>query len=230
MSGIAVVFGCYRLPEERLQAHLEWNASFYSGSGARLFVVTDREYPLPPFAECVVFPEENLPLVGGVRRFATTRCRNAGIRAAIAAGCGLITCTDVDISFEPEAWEAALAVGPCGVPTAAVPYCRMSESSEWARRERSWIDAEFATGTVTMTADQWRVIQYDESQHGYGYDDSRMLHRIAAQGVSVLRTGYVYHVAHVDGANQKEHHGRNDHWNRANGFNPQNFRHNRRRQ
>jgi hypothetical protein len=33
-------------------------------------------------------------------------------------------------------------------------------------------------------------------------------------------------MAHEDGACQKEFEGRNDHWNRANGFNPDNFEHN----
>ncbi|MFZ2253213.1 MAG: hypothetical protein WAW13_03520, partial [Minisyncoccia bacterium] len=89
--------------------------------------------------------------------------------------------------------------------------------------------AELATGTVTMSAREWGRIQYDERQTEYGYDDSKMLQQIAAAGVSVLRKGIIYHMAHVDGANQREHQGRDDHWNRASGFNRPNFRQNRRR-
>lgn len=223
---IGVVFPSWRIPEHRLQDHFAWNASFYLASGAKVFVVTDREHEVPGYAQCVIFSEEKLPVIAGRRRFATTRCRNVGIRAAIAAGCDPIICTEVDIAFQREAWKAMVAVTFQLEPTACVPYCRMSLSSEWERREDKWLCAPEATGTVTMAAENWGYVSYSEEQWGYGCDDGLMVTRIEARGIKVVRTGYIYHMAHVDGAEQKEFHGRCDHWNRASGFNPENFNHN----
>lgn len=222
-----IVFPSWRIPETRLQDHFVWNARYYNSAPCRVFVVADREYDLPDYAECVIFPEDKLPILNGIRRFATTRCRNAGIQAAIAAGCDPIMCTEVDIAFEPKAWDLA----SFGVPnwtsrTALVPHCRMSYSSDWHHREDHWIAAPLATGTVTMKAKHWGEVSYCEQQWGYGCDDGLFLKRLAKRDMKVRRTGYIYHIAHVDGAEQREFHGRGDHWNRASGFNPSNFRHN----
>jgi len=222
---IGVAFPSYRIPEHRLRNHFAWNALLYRADSVHVFAVTDREYAVPEYAECVIFPERCLPMHDGRRRYSTTRCRNAGIRAAIDAGCEVIVCTDVDICFELEAWESLLAVRH-GI--AAVPYCRMAASSDPAKRESKWIFDEWATGTVAMVAEHWRKIQYSRNQWGYGDDDGAILDLMQKRGVQLTRDGHIYHIAHTDGANQLNFGGRSDYWNRDNGFNPDNFSRNRR--
>ena len=153
-----------------------------------------------------------------------TSIQAAAILAAIAANCDPIICTDVDIAFEEDAWHAMESLTEEGV--AVVPQCRMSSRSQWKDREESWIEAPLATGTVSMTAADWRVMPYSENQWGYGCDDGLIVERMEKRGMQVLRGGYIYHMAHVDGANQLEFNGRDDHWNRASGLNPDNFSHN----
>ena len=222
---IGIVFPSWRIPEHRLRDHFSLNAKWYNSTDVRVFAVTDREYEIPEYAECVIFPEDRLPVKRGKRRFSTTRCRNAGIQAARQAGCDRILCTEVDIAFEQEAWDAACSVSD----QAAVPYCRMSLSSKWDNREASWVCAPKATGTVTMTAANWGTVRYSEKQWGYGCDDGLILTRIVAQRIRVNRAGYIYHMAHIDGTPQTEFNKENprtDHWNRKSGFNPDNFRRN----
>ncbi len=221
MPSIAVVFPSYRIPEHRLRDHFEWNSQLYIGSGAKVFVVSDREYDVPDYATCVIFPEEKLPIRKKRQVFATTRLRNMGIRTAIESGCDVVICTDVDICFESEAWESLLAVAD-GV--ASIPYCRMSYADNMVRRKDKWIPADLATGTVSMTAANWGKVQYCEDQVAYGCDDGRLQMGIEEAGICEDRTGHIYHIAHVDGVEQKEFRGRCDHWNRENGFNPENFR------
>ncbi len=223
----AVVFVSWRVPERRLQDHFAWNDAIYRRDNVRVFPVTDQPYDVPEYAECVIFPEDKLPLHQGQRRFALTRTKNAGIRAAIAAGCDPIVCSDVDISFELEAWQAAMAVTD---QTAAVPIYRMSTSSIYFDRETEYETAILAEGTITMTAANWGRVQYCEAQWGYGGDDGTIVSGIskARPLIRVTRAGHVYHMAHVDGSCQKEFQGRTDHWNRTNGLNPDNFRHNAR--
>jgi len=224
---LGVVFVSWQIPEHRLRDHFAWNERLYRPGGVRVFAVTDREYEVPDYARCVIFPKTRLPIFGGRYRFALTRTKNAGIRAAIAAGCSPIICSDVDIAFEPAAWMAALATTD---RTAAVPLYRMSLSSQWAERENSYEEAPLAEGTITMTAHNWERIQYCERQWGYGGDDGTIIDRIAHADppIRITRVGHVYHMAHVDGACQKEFCGRTDHWNRDNGLNPENFRRNAR--
>jgi hypothetical protein len=223
---IGVVFPSYRIPEHRLRDHFAWNERFYR-EGVRVFAVTDKQYDVPPYAKCVVFPEEQLPLIDGMRVFATTRCRNAGIRTAIGANCDPIIVTDVDISFEPVAWRAMLTVTESKMPTAQIPYCRMSETNDWySRHNLPSVFAPKATGTISMRSVDWGRVSYCEEQWAYGCDDGLIMTRIANAGIRIQRAGEIYHMAHVDGSCQKEFDGRDDHWNRANGFNPDNFQHN----
>ena len=172
---IGVVFVSYCVPEHRLFDHFVWNSSIYREDDVRVFAVTDKEYALPDYAECVIFPEERLPMRQGQRRFSLTRTKNAGLRAAITAGYEVVICSDVDISFEPEAWDAALNVT---AKTAAVPIYRMSESAVWTRRADAYLTAKLATGTVTMTAENWQRANFCEQQYGYGCDDGLILERI----------------------------------------------------
>ncbi len=225
---IGVVFVSWCVPEHRLRDHFEWNDSIYRSAGACVFAVTDREYNLPDYAQCVIFPETRLPLHKGQRRFSLTRTKNAGLRAAIAAGCDPIICSDVDICFEPDAWGDALAVTDL---TAAVPVYRMSHSAERSKRADAYDLAELATGTVTMTAANWRKIHYCERQWGYGCDDGYIVEKITDAKIDIIRLGCVYHMAHIDGTPQEEFNEkapRVDHWNRDSGLNPENFRRNAR--
>lgn len=224
---VGVVFVSYRVPEYRLQNHFRWNALFYDQPGVCVFVVTDREYELPDYAECVIFPESRLPIHKGQRIFALTRTKNAGVRAAIEAGCDPIICSDLDICFEREAWRAAVAVTD---ENAAVPLYRMSESAHYDTRAEAFVEAPLAEGTVTMSAANWKRCHFNERQKGYGGDDGTLIRTIADADppIHIERGGYVYHMAHRHGANQTEFEGRADHWNRDNGFNPENFKRNAR--
>lgn len=226
---IGIVFPSWRIPEHRLQDHFVWNERFYREDDVRVFAVTDKMYNLPDYAENVVLPEEAMPVVDGVLRFATTRARNAGIRRAIESGCSLVTCTEVDIAFERPAWAHGIRVA-MSPGVAAVPWCRMSLSDDWSQRHAEWEKAPDATGTVTMTPEGWGDLPYSENQWGYGCDDGLLLKRLRARGVKIIRRGYIYHMAHVAGTPQKEfdlENPRTDHWNRENGLNPENFRFNR---
>lgn len=228
---IGVVLVSWQIPEQRLQAHFRWNALLYGETGATVFVVTDREYDLPRYAKCVVFPEDRLPRHRSKRVFSLTRTKNAGIKAAIQAGCDPIICTDVDVAFEPDAWERGLAVSTADVPTAFNPVCRMSWSSNWDKRLNKYTTAEGATGIIVMTAADWGRVSFCEKQWGYGGDDGAVVKRILAVGIRIDRGGLVYHMAHKNGTPQKEFDATNprtDHWNRGNGLNPENFGHNNR--
>lgn len=223
---IGVVLVSWKIPEQRLQAHFSWNALLYGETGATVFVVTDREYDLPRCAKCVVFPEDRLQRHRGKRMFSLTRTKNAGIKAAIQAGCDPIICTDVDVAFEPDAWERGLAVSTADVPTAFLPVCRMSWSSDWGKRRDKYVLAEGATGIIVMTAADWGRVSFCEEQWGYGGDDGVVLQRIVDAGIHIDRAGVTYHMAHIDGTPQKEFNAANprtDHWNRENGLNPDNM-------
>ena len=222
---VGVVFASWQVPEHRLADHFCWNWLLYRKSGAMVFAVTDREYYVPDYAECVILPEGALPVIRAIRRFSLTRAKNAGLQAAIAAGCDPIICTDVDMVLEPEAWKAAIEVTE---GTAAVPIYRMSHSDQWDMREHAYDIAVKATGTVTMTAANWQRIHFCDEQWGYGCDDGLIVERIhaATPHIDVERIGHVYHMAHDPGSPQVEFDKKNprtDHWNRASGLNPENF-------
>jgi len=223
---IGVAFPSYRIPEHRLRDHFAWNERFYRDC-VRVFAVTDREYDVPSFATCVLFPEERLPVIDGIPRFATTRCRNAGIRAAMDANCNPIIVTDVDIAFEAMAWNAMKNVIWNDFHVAEIPFCRMSTTSNWSNRHSAnFVFAKKATGTISMRAIDWGKVSYCEEQWAYGCDDGLIMTRIEAAEIEIRRNGYIFHMAHTDGANQVEFEGRSDHWNRDNGFNPENFQYN----
>jgi hypothetical protein len=225
---IGVAFGHFALPAQRLADHFDWNDAIYRDFSARVFVVVDKPYPVPDYAECVLFPSSRLPVVDGRTVFATTRTRNAGVRAALDAGCDPIIVTDSCMCFERESWETMLAVGSRPRRSAVIPVCRMSYSNDRDRRAERFEDAALATGTVSMLAEDWRMIRYNEKQFGYGCDDGRFEIYIRTAGIQIRREGIIYHMAHVEGAEQREFHGRTDHWNRASGFNPENSKHNAR--
>jgi len=234
---IGVVFPSYRIPVQRLVDHFKWNDAIYREVEAKVFVVVEEDldagtppegampFPaavmdLPEYVTLIQFDESDLPVIDGKPAFSIAKTKNRGIEAAIRNGCELIIATDVDVTLDAEAWAAAMRVTDY---SASVPLYRMADSHK--DRKTKYIDAPNATGTVTMTANNWREVRYDERMVGYGCDDGAILYAmgIHGAGLTIDRTGVAYHVAHVEGSNQSEFNGRSDHWNRGSGFNFKNF-------
>lgn len=223
---IAVVFVSYlKVPEQRLQDHFAWNDSAYRSFGDRLrvYVVSDVPHDLPPYAKCLVFPIDRLPLIDGQRRFSLTMTKNFGIAKAARNGADAIVCTDVDIAFDRPTLQALFAVDDS---TAAIPLYRMVPSAQ--EKGQGHYD-KGCTGTVSMTASNWQRVSYDERCVGYGADDGILLRDIERAGIKILRNQVVYHVAHVAGDGQRNPgSGSETCWGRDDGFNFDNFEHNRR--
>ncbi|MCK5439188.1 MAG: SPASM domain-containing protein, partial [Gemmatimonadetes bacterium] len=197
---VAVVLVAYRkVPDQRIQDHFRWNDDVYRKAGARVYVVTDREHDLPSYAECVIYPEDKLPVVGGKRRFSLCATKNAGIKKALAElGCTthVLICTDVDMMFPPPTWDRMVGAsnGEAVIPVyLMVPSAAMPVSGH--------LD-QGCTGTVAMTAANWEKIQWDERCVGYGADDGVLLRDIKAAGVKINRNCTVCHVEHPGGNNE----------------------------
>ena len=219
----AVVFVSYlKVPEQRLQDHLRWNDALYRDTGAKVYVVTDCEHDLPEYAECVLFPIEDLPMVNGKRRFSLCMTKNAGIRKAIDDGAETIICTDVDIAFPRRSWPVLANPGPV---EAVVPVYMMAPSYE--RRDESHADYG-ATGTIAMRAAHWRQVQYDERCVGYGSDDGIIVADCMASGLALNKRPTVWHVEHPGAADEPNvpGHGRAGCYGRDE-FNFDNFERNR---
>lgn len=224
MTQIGVVFVSYlKVPEQRLQDHFRWNASLYESYGEhlRVYVVSDVEHDLPPYAETVVFPIERLPIIGR-RRFSLTMTKNAGNDVALADGAEIVICTDVDICFWPDSFDTMARVDET---CAAIPVYRMAPSYE--QRDQGGFD-HGCTGTIAMTAANWKRLRYDERCVGYGADDGIMLRDICRAGLTVLRSTVVSHIAHVQGDGKRTPgSGAATCWGRDDGFNFDNFHENR---
>lgn len=224
MTQIGVVFVSYlKVPEQRLQDHFRWNASLYESYGDRLrvYVVSDVEHDLPPYAETVVFPIERLPVIGR-RRFSLTMTKNFGNDAALADGAEVVICTDVDIAFWPDSFDTMTRVAD---DCAAIPVYRMAPSYE--QRDQGGLD-HGCTGTIAMTAANWKRLRFDERCVGYGADDGIMLRDICRAGLTVLRSTVVSHIAHVQGDGKRTPgSGAATCWGRDDGFNFDNFHENR---
>ena len=220
---VAVVFVSYlKVPEQRLQDHFRWNDEIYRKAGARVYVVTDRQHDLPSYAECVIYPEDKLPMVNGKRRFSLCATKNAGIKAALACPTDVLICTDVDMMFPRPTWDRMVGAGP---DEAVVPVYLMVPSA--ITTVSGHLD-QGCTGTVAMTAENWAKIKWDERCVGYGADDGVLLRDIKAAGVKINRDCTVCHVEHPDGDNQKNSpgHGRAGCYGRDE-FNWDNFEENR---
>jgi hypothetical protein len=225
MSGLAVVFVSYlKVPESRLREHFKWNDELYKAHGGlRVYVVSDVEHGLPDYAETVVVPLIEMPTVDGQPRFSLCKTKNAGIAAAIAGGASVIICTDVDIAFD---WNSIGLTFAVDRKTAAIPVYRMAES--FPARGEGQLDRG-CTGTVGMTADNWRQIQFDERCVGYGADDGILLRDIERAGIEIIRDCEVAHIAHVQGDGVRAPgRGSDTCWGRDDGFNFDNFANNRR--
>ena len=226
MIQIAVVFVSYlRVPEQRLQDHFRWNASLYESYGDRLrvYVVSDVKHDLPSYAETIVYPVEKLPVVDGQPRFSLTKTKNAGNDASLADGAEVIICTDVDICFWTDSFDTMTRVDET---CAAIPVYRMAPSYE--QRDEGRFD-HGCTGTIAMTAANWRRLRFDERCVGYGADDGIMLGDITKAGLTVLRSTVVSHIAHVQGDGKRTPgSGAATCWGREDGFNFDNFQNNRR--
>ena len=235
---LGIVFVHYRLPEQRLRDHFTWNLPLYTEHEASLFVVMENAVKIPvrmnaaqyvlAFASTVAYTEP-MPV------FSLSATKNYGIQQAIAAGCDPIVTTDTDIAFTP---ESLAACAECGDKLAVVPIYRMARSHE--TREHVSHPDHGCGGTVCMTTVDWRRVQervanrkaggpYDERYIGYGGEDGKLRRDIAALGIHEQRETVVYHIAHNPSQQQLNipGAGRNDCWNRDTGFNPDNWKENK---
>lgn len=228
MPRMAIVFVSYRIPTARLHDHFRWNGRIYEAYGdqLRVYVVSDVEHELADYAETVVFPESALPVMGGQVRFSLCKTKNAGIAKAIQDGTNVIVSTDVDVAFDWGSLALTSAIGRVPADSAAVvPVYRMAPSYE--ERTAGRLD-HGCTGTVGMTANNWRRIKYDERCIGYGADDGILLRDIELAGLKVIRDCEVAHIAHVQGdGSRTPGSGSDTCWGRADGFNFDNFHRNR---
>lgn len=213
----AVVFVHYKIPEKRLREHFAWNESEYLAAGTKVFVVADRQYDVPEYARCLVYPGE-MPV------FNLALTSNFGIRHAITAGHDVIVKTDADMVFDGGlGWMFGVKSH-----SARIPMYRMASS--YKDREQGYVDAPNATGTICMRSECWQAAHFNEECVGYGCDDGILMRQIKRCGYSVERAKAIYHIAHIEGTPQKEFDRQNpriDHWNRDSGFNPENFVNNR---
>jgi len=175
-----------------------------------------------PYAQCVVYPKRKLPLVDGRRRFNLCATKNAGLKRALANGADVIICTDVDMCYELGCWNHLVSVDDA---TASVPIYRMIQSA--MQRKDGHLD-HGATGTVAMTAANWRQCRWDERCVGYGADDGILLGDIRRAGLRIDRDAIVCHVEHPGAVSEVNEpgHGRAGCYGRD-AFNFDNFKENR---
>lgn len=205
---VALVFTHYKIPESRLEEHFKWNHQLYLELGIKVYIVTDKEYNVPAYAECLVYPDE-MPI------FNLSKTSNYGIWKAIRNGHKTIIKSDVDVAFDLRVLQWLCCSDP---DEAKVPMYLMAETYE--ERKFRHVPAPLATGTISMSFGLWNTIRYDEQCEGYGCEDGLILIDLKNIGVEFDRSLPVYHIAHIEGTNQREFNGRCDHWNRDNGFNP----------
>lgn len=225
----AVVFVAYEGPRGswrlrmRMYEHFSWNERLYEQERPRVYVVTDQKYDVPDYASCVVMPHADLPVVDGAPRFSLCKTKNLGIQRALDDGADLVICSDVDIVFPRQTWEAVLRVRN---DEAMAPKYVMAP--EYMGKHTSGPYDMGCTGTVAMRRESWGRIRYSESCIGYGADDGILLRDIQRAGLSLVRNCDIWHISHP-GANgpRKAGHGSSDCWGRDSGFNFDNFAANR---
>lgn len=214
-----VCFVHYEIPERRLREHFQWNDRLYRDAEAQVYITTDREYEVPDYAHCLIYPK-------GMPVFSLAATKNHAIRAAILDGCNPILSTDTDIALPGSTWGQFCRLGVNGTGSATIPTYRMVRSH--ADRDADAPADHGATGVVGMTADAWQRCPYDERFIGYGAEDGQLRLAIARAGIREIRNEYVWHIAHNPDAAQVNipGHGRSDAWNRDT-INPDNFVENR---
>jgi len=217
---VAVVLCHYEIPDWRLREHFEWNDRLYRQADVRVYVVTDKPYDMPDYAEYIVYPKEDLPTIDGKPAFWITGLKNVGVKQAIAAGGELIICSDTDIAYTPKAWERMITIGP---DEAIIPIYHKAKYFE--RRHKEAHADPGCEGVIAMWAEHWATCPWEEKCVGYGADDRVQHDRIEENlKIRVSRDVVVYHIDHhpQDGID----HGPSLLWN-ADGLNPANFQNNR---
>lgn len=212
----AVTFTHYNLPYERLKQHFEWNDGQYRNANVRVFVVTDRDHPVPEYVTCLIYPDK-------MPKFNLSATSNYGIRYAIDSGFNVIIKTDVDVNFTDTSFNACLSVSP---GKGVIPIYRMSNDYDCT----TYVEAPKATGTVSMVSSDWFKAHYDERCVGYGCDDAVVMKAMEKSGINLNRNSFIWHMPHIENTPQKEFDRKNpriDHWGRNEGFNPENFAENR---
>lgn len=217
---VAVVLCHYEIPDWRLREHFTWNDRLYRQAEARVYVVTDQPYDVPDYAECIVFPKEELPTIDGQPAFWITGLKNVGLKRAIADGAELVVCSDTDIAYTPEAWDRMITVGP---DEAVIPIYHKVKHFE-RRYEDAFVDPGCG-GVISMWTEHWAACPWEEGCIGYGADDRVQQNRIEEHlGRAADRSVIVHHLDHhpQDGVD----HGLSLMWNRDT-LNPPNFTQNR---
>jgi len=204
----AVVLTSYKVPTHRLYEHFEWNDAIYRCYGVKVYVVCDKKYKLPPYAEAVVYDEE-------MEVFNLSKTSNFGIMHARKQGHDVIVKTDVDVCFPPETFERLRCVQP-----RECMDCLYLMSANYPERRWKYEPQPGARGTLTMTAYNWAKVRYNEDCKGYGWEDGIMIHDIEKAGIQLNRNFFIWHIAHVPDTCQTNGEGRGDYWNRESGFNP----------
>jgi hypothetical protein len=204
----AVVITSYKVPVHRLHEHFAWNNALYTHLGVKVYVVADQQYPLPAYAECVIF-DQDMP------KFNLARTSNFGILHAIRRGHEVVIKSDVDVCFPVETGERLVRTRD----TECVVPCYLM-AMNYPDRRWNYIPAPKAEGTIVMSAENWKQFNYEERCVGYGAEDGIMIHAIEKSKLPINRAHIVWHVAHIPDTPQKERGGRTDHWNRDSGFNP----------
>jgi len=218
-DSIAVVIVSYRIAENRLADFFEWNDATFRADDVLVYVVTDREYDVPDYAQCVIFPESKLPKENGKPIFSLSKTKNRGLRTAVEDGADIVVCSDIDIWFPPYVWQR-IRETPAG--HAFIPVYLMAKT--WENRRNDSHQDFGATGTIIMRADHWRQIHYDPRYFGYGAEDGKILADIKQAGLQIDRHLPVYHIAHERGTDQHNFKGRTDYHNKD--FNPLRFKEN----
>ena len=226
---LGIVFVHYRLPWLRLHDHLLWNGRYYDNANVCAWIVSDGSPPRVELEDLekikrrpwnsgkrswsIVFFQESMPV------FSLAVTKNYGIKYALEAGCDRIAATDVDVAWTEEALRQC---AECGPDEAIVPFYQMALDYE-TRGEYSQRD-KGCSGTVCMTAENWRRVRYDERYIGYGGEDGKLRKDISMLGIRERRDSIVYHIAHDPSKSQVNvpGAGRADCWNRDS-INPNNW-------
>ena len=218
---VAVVLCHYEIPDWRLAEHFDWNDRLYRQSEARVYVVTDKPYDVPDYAQCIVYPREDLPTIDGKSVFWIAGLKNAGLQRAIKDGAELVVCSDTDIAYTPEAWERMITVGP---EEAIIPIYHKAKHYE-DRYEDALVDPG-CEGVIAMWTENWIACPWEEKCVGYGVEDRLQHDRIEDHlHRSVDRSIFVHHLDHCPQDGQD--HGQSRPWNYST-LNPPNFIQNRR--
>jgi len=187
--GMAIVVCSVRLPAEAWAAWLARNAEVVEELKQEVYLVTDLDPDRAPWVQVIQPP--------AMDQYSPARASNAGIRAAYAAGFGVIIKTDIDCILSDRFILDAEKLVPQTAGEVLAPYYMMAAgvTFEQIRDAKKW---QQGCGTVAARAEDWaRLKGYDERQYGYGFEDGDLVIRARFLGMKVKRrASQVVHVHH----------------------------------